>query len=417
MTIASIATIASGLGLWLASGHDARDPRGVALHPGPIPISMGMIAQAGMRPALPPAIARRPSAGSPAAAGCVAPETSRHVALLLEDGRGLAAPHGASTDDMDPVGSIAGVRTVELSADELARIGVYVDTSAVWLSWQPEGESAEVIGISTQGTMFSPHGSPENRLEIPPFAPRLVTDDIGQKRVEVVVDDSAESQLKDQLKKATDNGGSDSLVSSIRRQINDRDMAKDTALLASIHANRLVAILVHGPARKGSPDPNSWRPDCILWFDPSRELLSRLPARIRVRLEAEIQSADALAQQHHEGRNSAEAAPVRERVAGERPYLDELRNDAGAVVESTLLPNPTRERALVSYRLLQPRVVEITLHDVAGRRLRQVAPPAQQPAGHVEVPIDVSGLNPGIYFVAILTDSHERAVQRLIVAP
>ncbi|MBS1914446.1 MAG: T9SS type A sorting domain-containing protein [Bacteroidetes bacterium] len=416
MTTASIAVIASGIGLWLASGHDAGDPRPAALHPGPIRTSTCMVAPTGLPPALQPAVAQQHAAGSPSAAIRTVPGISRYVAPLRDFGRSRDAAHAAFTDDAGPAGSIAGVRSVELSATELARIGVFVDSKGVWMAWRPAGEELSVVGLATDGAMFETDNPVIRNIDIPPFAPRLVTDDLGARRILVTQADSVEQQLRHQLDAAMRSGGGDSTVAAINRQIDEHAKAKDDALMASVHANRLVAILVHGPAGKGTPDSNAWRPDCILWFDPSPELLSRLPARIRGRLEVEIQSADALAQ-HRNSDDSAAAAPVRERVAGERPYLDELRNNAGAVVETTVLPNPTHEYAAISYRLLQPRVVEISLHDVAGRRLRQVTAPTQQQAGRIDVPIDVSGLSPGMYFVAIRTDGNERAVQRLIVAP
>lgn len=102
-------------------------------------------------------------------------------------------------------------------------------------------------------------------------------------------------------------------------------------------------------------------------------------------------------------------------VVGERPYLDILRSASGAIVGTNVLPNPTTGRAVLNFSLAHPRTISISLHDITGRRMREVVSDLSKQGGTYEANIDAGDLADGIYLVAITTDRGERAIQRVIV--
>ncbi|WP_400191374.1 alpha-amylase family glycosyl hydrolase [Hymenobacter sp. B81] len=85
-----------------------------------------------------------------------------------------------------------------------------------------------------------------------------------------------------------------------------------------------------------------------------------------------------------------------------------------AALQLSVAPNPATSRAAVHFVLPTASAVQVSLLDVRGRQLRSASLPGRQPAGAVQVPLQLAGLAPGVYLVQVQTSSG-LAVTRLLV--
>jgi hypothetical protein len=141
----------------------------------------------------------------------------------------------------------------------------------------------------------------------------------------------------------------------------------------------------------------------ILWFDPTPELLQKLPSRVSDMLEFEL---DAL-------QNTSDVCQTP--IKGEEAILDIWRSCSGAIENLHVFPNPTTGEANLQFNLNEPRDIKITLNDLYGRNIRSLSGFYKQDAGLIKQDIDLSDLPAGMYLVAVETKSGEQAVQRIIV--
>ncbi len=86
---------------------------------------------------------------------------------------------------------------------------------------------------------------------------------------------------------------------------------------------------------------------------------------------------------------------------------------ATTIFEAALMPNPARHQAELHFRLQTGQAARWTLFDVQGRELRQVDL-GTLPAGPHRLPLDVSELPAGLYFVALTAGTHTH-IERLLV--
>lgn len=77
-------------------------------------------------------------------------------------------------------------------------------------------------------------------------------------------------------------------------------------------------------------------------------------------------------------------------------------------------PQPASGAVSLSFNVFTPGRYRITLHDLAGRRLRVLFDAAEENVGVRQLPDAVSGLTPGIYFVR-MTDGRHTDVQKIVV--
>ena len=78
-------------------------------------------------------------------------------------------------------------------------------------------------------------------------------------------------------------------------------------------------------------------------------------------------------------------------------------------------PNPARLESSLTWTLAQRSVVSLTLHDLAGRRVRTIVDRAELPAGPHRRTLDVAGLAPGLYLLHAET-AGARATRKLVIA-
>lgn len=353
-----------------------------------------------------------------------------------------------SSTDMDarmflpPAPSVHGIKTLELDEIDLGRLGLQKDTAGVWNFYRTTpGGGVEGIQITISGVMFAPdlqaHMKPGT--EAPTFYPALITDDVGNQRMERFVDeeiverDEALARMLEQYRKEQG------------RPLTDVELRKQEEVFRSqlsqerLASGKYVPVLVRtGRDYTGEDKANGrWRPDCIFWFEPKPEFLAALPESVRRQIERELRLAtvlerkpaserveDFLLREAPEFKDMLKAEDRGDRsgetdrpagVAGEG-VLGMLSSASGAVTSATISPNPAKERATVDFQLASPRRVSCGLYDVRGGLVKALfeAGEARDPGAH-SVPIDLEGVARGMYLMVLATDKEERAVQRLIV--
>lgn len=95
--------------------------------------------------------------------------------------------------------------------------------------------------------------------------------------------------------------------------------------------------------------------------------------------------------------------------AGFVPWVEsaEPADGGGQLHLAPVEPNPLRGSGVVRFRLATPEQVTLTLHDAAGRRVSMLSA-GPRPAGEHALPLDVRGLEGGVYFVRLRAGTMER---------
>jgi hypothetical protein len=309
-----------------------------------------------------------------------------------------------NSDGLFSLVSVHGLKCIQLSTSELANLGIWCGKDCSANYYELEGDRTFSYTLSQRGTNTGAT-TKDPAVKKPKFCPSLITDDIGNKRLTEFTNAEIESG---------DN---------------------------QIDINRLVPILVKPGCTYSREDSiaNRWRPDFIFWYKPTPEFLAALPKRFHKEMVKELVETDSLIQKIQ----TMALAPVSSGVAPaiEKPdtiaiaakqnaptdegsiasqnisspqYFEMLRNVSGAITASWIYPNPTRGECTIEYTLAQPRMVTFTLHNISGQELRTLGHQSSA-AGISKFNVQVQGIAPGIYLVALTTDKGEQAIQRLIV--
>jgi hypothetical protein len=149
--------------------------------------------------------------------------------------------------------------------------------------------------------------------------------------------------------------------------------------------------------------------DIFLWYFPTKEFVSALPERYRIPLQKEL---DVIADVEAQCLTTGE---VCQRLTGEPTFLDFCRKSGGAISSTSVYPNPASGPVTFRYLLTQPRRVAITLHNLSGGYIRELAGYQEESAGEHAMTFDPQNLSSGTYMIAVRTSSGEQAVQRVIV--
>lgn len=101
-------------------------------------------------------------------------------------------------------------------------------------------------------------------------------------------------------------------------------------------------------------------------------------------------------------------------VLGPVGVAEEPRPDAPVATLGAAQPNPFSTTTRLSFTLLTPEHVRLTLHDVQGRELR-VLMDGDQGIGRHELALDAEGLAPGVYLVRMTAGDHVVSSQTLVL--
>lgn len=149
-------------------------------------------------------------------------------------------------------------------------------------------------------------------------------------------------------------------------------------------------------------------PDCenhyILWYEPTDEFLEALPEDHRERIEKELQVFE----------NSEDVCRDVPK-AGEENYLDLWRSCSGSIENFTVFPNPTSGNVNVSYDLKDQRDINIAIHDLDGRKIKELSGNKSRTPGKWTENYNIGNLQPGMYLISVQTNSGAQAVQRIIL--
>lgn len=342
--------------------------------------------------------------------------------------RALAPPPGAAVT--------RGIAMLELSDEELARLGVLVEDSAVALHmvspYEPRLAQRFLIGPTT--IAFPPMQRIEEHdgITVPQFEPLLISDDRGMWRRIAVRREIMDPALVAELE---------------RTPLDDPrhgELMQELMLRSEESMRRIVRTLVPVHVRTGRVYTDAdrrarkFRPDVVLWYEPTTAFLAHLPERLASRLRIELAAAELIASatatreqesvrrpdlrgggndDHvREERMPEVVATYVDRATGGDRYLDVWRASAGAVQGTYLYPNPLRDgRTVLHYRLAEPRTVGVALYDIWGRRLRELSVARYRESGSWEQELVPGDVPKGMYMVVLTTDRGEQAVQRLMV--
>ncbi len=144
--------------------------------------------------------------------------------------------------------------------------------------------------------------------------------------------------------------------------------------------------------------------DYIVWFDPTPELMEKLPKDVSDRLIPEIETLS-------KNGNICEYAAVK----GDDTMMDIFRACNGAIENLAVSPNPTSGNIKLNYKLSEARNITVAVHDMYGRRKMNLAENLHMQAGPCENSYTVTGVEPGMYLIVVRSEVGEKAVQRIII--
>ncbi len=176
------------------------------------------------------------------------------------------------------------------------------------------------------------------------------------------------------------------------------------------------------------------RPDLILWFAPTRQLVAALPQRVRESMERQLAAVqcklDELAGARVDPTCAEKVAAARfSRRSGTHWAIDKRTGESvqipldlyyaadGAIASTMVYPNPTRGEITLNYKLTATRTLRIEVRDMGGSTRMLFTPEMQRVAGDWTARGTLQSLPTGIYQLVVRTNEGEEAVQRVVVLP
>lgn len=142
--------------------------------------------------------------------------------------------------------------------------------------------------------------------------------------------------------------------------------------------------------------------DYVLWFEPSMELLDRLPSRLQSKLRSEFEIL-----QSEDGAYCGEA-PI------QNPISDKWNGCNGAIMNLKLSPIPAQSELNYAFELNDSRNLDVSITDINGMKLNVNVPKENYSIGSYFKKLDISSLSPGIYYLTIVSGNGEIVNQRFI---
>jgi hypothetical protein len=132
----------------------------------------------------------------------------------------------------------------------------------------------------------------------------------------------------------------------------------------------------------------------IYWYEPTAEFLSALPEKVR--------------------RTVLEEGEQRARKIEK---LRDGKTEKGAnILEAAVFPNPVKsDAATVQYSMPEAGRVSMSLYNIQGQRLKELSSCEDRSEGIWENRISVADIPPGMYLLAVTTESGQQAVQKIVV--
>ncbi|MES2764227.1 MAG: hypothetical protein V4642_00010 [Bacteroidota bacterium] len=365
--------------------------------------------------------------------------------------KGNEKPFKNELDDLYPNTQLQGISFLELTEDELAKMGItvteqgiiYYDNMRAQTAFEkaPLKKWPEEIIASKHIIRYEKEFFPPNEtvpFQYIKFSPRIISDGVGKTRMWWFDEDVVAPEL------ATNADLKKYKAGEISYDEFSKAMAKVEKLAAQKYSNPniLIPILI----RTKEPYPVNpkfhfpWSRDFIFWYDATPEFIATLPERFKTTLALEGRAMKSLALQTEtaieelkqlpspqqvlkelqQKENTVESQeiliPEREKRETGESYFDVWRGASGAILSSSVFPSPvTDKRAMLRFSLKEDRNVIITLHDIYGRKISELSSGMFFKAGDHSLEVLLKGTERGIYLIAIQTSRGEQAVQRILV--
>lgn len=338
-----------------------------------------------------------------------------------------------------PLVNVQGIHTMELSNSELRALGLErTNNGELKVYSRKNNGDVTYMAFSMQGMSFNPTERVQHSATFyASTALRMITDDQGMRRMNSYTTDDKEQEITSTIPKdvtviflpnhedinhstVIEVHGSGKEQTTVQRAATAREIENhlqsekrsqefDAHLNDYIRVNKWIAIAVPMgiPYTEQDKANKRWRPDFILWFEPTPELVAALPEQYRQALTRELNLA------------TDEKALAENNVETPEPgkgFLGVWQARAGVLTASAVSPNPVKNQMVtVSYTLAEQRTVRINLRALSGAVLRPLVEAQNKAAGTWREETTIGALPPGMYIVTIETEKGEHTVQRLIV--
>lgn len=144
--------------------------------------------------------------------------------------------------------------------------------------------------------------------------------------------------------------------------------------------------------------------DFIVWYEATDEFLEKLPSRLIQKINPELNAADDQAEHCNN-----------EPVKKDDAVMDVWSGCSGAIQGMKLYPNPAVDQSSVELSLKEDRSLSMAVYNLSGKLIKRIGNPTQYAKGQLVKPIDLTGINPGLYYVVVKSDLGEQALQRIII--
>ncbi len=144
--------------------------------------------------------------------------------------------------------------------------------------------------------------------------------------------------------------------------------------------------------------------DFIVWYEATDNFLSKLPSKIKAKINPELM---ALTEQMDHCEN--------EPIEKKETVMDVWSGCSGAIKEMKVFPNPTTSNSNVEFELQDNRVISIAIFDLSGKLIKNVKSGMSIGKGNTKELLNLTGINPGLYYVVVKSEKGEQALQRIII--
>jgi len=313
--------------------------------------------------------------------------TSRH--RMVSSSAFIESPSHSEAQNTEK--SIIAMNALELSRDELAKLGVILENNVLKTRIQERENSSEYtvseihIGKNTwRSTFMSSSAIYDTTVFLHPVLITYSSPQGYESSSSFIVNHS--TLLSDALIP----------TSSLNQIAEDAKIGGATLPLL----NQLV------PVRVTMPQTN----DIVtLWYIPEQLFYMALPERYVLPIKNELQVQTDITCKHIQREDACGA------FRGKTTVFDICSSDAGSITQSSVYPNPAHGSAQCRYVLVQPRQCRITLYTAEGQFVKELLPWSDQEAGEQIVRLGLDDIHGGLYLLSLTTEQGENIIQRLFI--
>lgn len=299
-----------------------------------------------------------------------------------------------------------GIKMLELSKEKLEELCVLVKEEGIeiWMS------SETKILMAKSGTQVSTSSKKNSERKTQCIQPVLITDDLGKSwRVSSYDDKKLPKEIQDKMEELKNEKGNDKISKEIKLNLREYIDKKIREFILQ-KANTYLPILVRSGQTYTEEDriKKRWRPDVILWFEPTEELFALLPKEKSVEISKEYQQIVTNQVSEIQGTKNLQKTTL------SCNYFEFCKSFQGAITEYKISPNPTLENISISISLSEERKLKFSVVNISGQLLKELQAENIYAKGNQTYQFNISNFPAGIYLLVIDSDKGERVTQRII---